>query len=99
MFLPYIRTLYLQIYFLNRTNRILPCGEELTRHIHPFYISSLRRPFLTGLGCPIACLIQHCLNSLGLVDHAPIHPTNRCVKNLWRFLRRLRVKDLTITSV
>ena len=58
MFLPYIRTLYLQIYFLNRTNRILPCGEELTRHVHSFYISSLRRPFLTGLGCPIACLSQ-----------------------------------------
>ena len=33
-------------------------SEELTRHVHSFYISTLRRPFLTGLGCPIVCLSQ-----------------------------------------
>ena len=32
----------------------MACSEEVTCHVHPFYISIIRRPFFTGLGYLIA---------------------------------------------
>jgi hypothetical protein len=83
-----------QSYQLNRAFR-----EELICHFHKFQASGLWQPFRTCLGCPLACLSQRCLNSLGLLNCAPDHPTSRGFRKLRKFLHHLRERILTITSL